>query len=1402
MISSRMSERIGMDKLAFDRLRFGNALGPKGVSRGAGDYGSSATTEYTSRPAGVGVNLTRGGERTRDGWERLTEDLLFALEKIAPGVALRINADALRGASPDERGEAFASVHRWLVAHPEVQSKHPVLRFAALLPETLGAAMLSGDTAFGRSPLEISPWEQFALSLSAGSIPRLSEFIQHIRYVAAGKTLDSYGASHGVVTKRSDILPTLSLIRAAMDMHLPRWRATQDSRDVQTLERGMRDLEWFFSNPLTNTDEQAAFGRLFADLETFSAFLPSPTSGRSVAAWPVLFHELWFTPDRLREQWLASGDCKEIMNSKELNEDNALHEDLYALVTGGEKTEQIASWSFQGFVKEGGLVDLDWREYEQETGKTREELSKREKLIPEGKTHLAVEQRILQWYWDRAIIPARQALERIVQRPATDQTALRMHDGFYKSFITYLRLLETGGGAKEMAAYLDGLAPAFTDTAEVNRSQDLMNAYVMKEMGKLERREWEERKRRFVEESKEFRATRDLYVFSDMVRGSKATISLSEPSFNARLIPVLLNPEIARIAENAIAGKGTEDDLGRYAANVERWMPDAHLFRDFFLENASHMALFEKLRALFSDERLRADGVTLEITFVDLRDHLTGHDDQVLDRAYMVTYPLVRVRGLEQATRRYTSDEKKVVADFLTDQSRKMTRATSELFERMAVELEIDHLRADYASMREHGEPRHLPLSAERRRTAGQKAFDRVLEHVLARFPRATQHRDSILRSLMTDLATTSEQVQSLERLTYSYYVRHPGEQTDDATAFSATETVKNYLAMFQDRSMRRNVLIWFFNGPIPDDRLIEGETFRVNEQEKVEAFWLLSSEERRAIFYTALLGEGGLFDCPTFRSGEVHWGEYGKQQMLGFVRDFYKYNFTGLSGSAELERGFEIAFVEAFTLYSPARRVELFLSMTDRMRELRLRGERLSAGQAIRLLLEQVGAVGIKAGQVASEQKDALPSAVRDDLSSLKDGAEPFNKQGVFTYARLAGWYEPGEGRPAISEIGELVGSASIKQVHRARLENGEEVALKVQRPRLERNFEEDMQVLSGVVGALQAGRFDVPTWLLPEVRRVVVEEMDFGREAQSARTMGASLARRSAGVLVGGKELPLSVPKILALHTKETDPSRRMQLMTEEFAEGLTLEDIRRLQARTDGLQTEALKEGREQVERKLRRLYGDLAPVLERRYAEIDLEAVQAQIAIELLSQIADDTLFHADLHRGNVIVNLTPGNEGVSLIDVGSAGNSHPEFLELSAHLLLLKQGIGDASRVADILSVYAPSSLTRAEWTQLVEGAVSESETMEETFKEILARLLKATNGSIQPDARYLLKALASAGGHLQALRERLMRTFAEAAVHAQTTGESPQTVLLRSPEVQKMLPILPRLPFLASLLGA
>lgn len=147
------------------------------------------------------------------------------------------------------------------------------------------------------------------------------------------------------------------------------------------------------------------------------------------------------------------------------------------------------------------------------------------------------------------------------------------------------------------------------------------------------------------------------------------------------------------------------------------------------------------------------------------------------------------------------------------------------------------------------------------------------------------------------------------------------------------------------------------------------------------------------------------------------------------------------------------------------------------------------------------LGSAFIKLGQLLSARPDLLPAAWVEQLSQLQDRVPSF----PFAQAEELLETELGLRCREIVEIEPVpLGSASLAQVHRAKLRSGRDVVLKLQRPGLERLFRLDLQVMQQVAAALQRH----PSWgrgrdwvsMARECRRVLLRELDFRLEAEHA--------------------------------------------------------------------------------------------------------------------------------------------------------------------------------------------------------------------------------------------------------------------------------------------------------------
>ena len=150
---------------------------------------------------------------------------------------------------------------------------------------------------------------------------------------------------------------------------------------------------------------------------------------------------------------------------------------------------------------------------------------------------------------------------------------------------------------------------------------------------------------------------------------------------------------------------------------------------------------------------------------------------------------------------------------------------------------------------------------------------------------------------------------------------------------------------------------------------------------------------------------------------------------------------------------------------------------------------------------LISLGATFIKLGQLLSARPDVLPPDYVAQLSKLQDQVPSF----PFPLARTLLREELGERLNQVVFIEETpLGSASLAQVHGARLADGRAVVLKLQRPNLDRLFQLDLEVMQQVAELLHRH----PRWgrgrdwpaLASQCRRVLLRELDFGLEAEYA--------------------------------------------------------------------------------------------------------------------------------------------------------------------------------------------------------------------------------------------------------------------------------------------------------------
>jgi len=158
---------------------------------------------------------------------------------------------------------------------------------------------------------------------------------------------------------------------------------------------------------------------------------------------------------------------------------------------------------------------------------------------------------------------------------------------------------------------------------------------------------------------------------------------------------------------------------------------------------------------------------------------------------------------------------------------------------------------------------------------------------------------------------------------------------------------------------------------------------------------------------------------------------------------------------------------------------------------------------ERIRLVCEELGTTFIKFAQIASNRSDLLPEDLIEELVKLQDNAPPVSLDQIKTILK-------DEIPRPINEILEYfddspLASASIAQVHRARLKGGQEVILKIQRPHIKSIIENDIAILKNIVSIINSyfPKYNAyhPAELVKMFEDSIREELSFQKEANNVR-------------------------------------------------------------------------------------------------------------------------------------------------------------------------------------------------------------------------------------------------------------------------------------------------------------
>lgn len=363
------------------------------------------------------------------------------------------------------------------------------------------------------------------------------------------------------------------------------------------------------------------------------------------------------------------------------------------------------------------------------------------------------------------------------------------------------------------------------------------------------------------------------------------------------------------------------------------------------------------------------------------------------------------------------------------------------------------------------------------------------------------------------------------------------------------------------------------------------------------------------------------------------------------------------------------------------------------------LRDTRTPGAVRIRRALEDLGPIFVKFGQALSTRPDLLPPDIAEELARLQDSVPPF--PGL--EARML--IEQAYGKPLGEMFAEFdetpLGSASIAQVHAARLHDGKQVVVKVVRPAIEKTIQRDIGLLYILADLAERywkeARRLRPREVVAEYEKTILAELDLMREAANASQLRRNFTHSDL----------LYVPEIYW-------PQTRRNVMVMERISGTPISDIESLK-----------RQG-------------------------IDLGRLAHQGVEIFFTQVFRDNFFHADMHPGNIFV--SPQGRYIA-VDFGIMGTLSPGDQRYLAENLLAFFN-RDYRRVAElhVESGWVPAGTRVDEFEAAIRSVcepIFERPLKDISFGYLLLRLFQTArrfNMEVQPQLVLLQKTLLNIEG--------------------------------------------------------
>ncbi|HMY40149.1 MAG TPA: ubiquinone biosynthesis regulatory protein kinase UbiB [Marinagarivorans sp.] len=416
----------------------------------------------------------------------------------------------------------------------------------------------------------------------------------------------------------------------------------------------------------------------------------------------------------------------------------------------------------------------------------------------------------------------------------------------------------------------------------------------------------------------------------------------------------------------------------------------------------------------------------------------------------------------------------------------------------------------------------------------------------------------------------------------------------------------------------------------------------------------------------------------------------------------------------------------------------------------------KLPRGERLRLACQDLGPIFVKFGQLLSTRPDLIPPDICLSLNQLQDRVAPFPSE------QFVALVEEALGQPVavlFSEFSlEPLASASIAQVHCARLHSGEQVVIKAVRPGIESTIHSDlslMLVLARWIAALNSdGKRLKPVEVVEEYRNTILDELDLMREAANAAQLKRNFTPPSQ----------LYVPKMYWDYC-------RTNVLVMERIWGVQVTDIKGITA------------------------------------AGVDLKTL-AELGVEIFfTQVFDHNFFHADMHPGNVYVSTNnPRSPHYIALDMAIMGSlTREDQYYLARNLLAMFRR--DYRQVAElhVVSNWVPKNTSVAAFESAIRSVcepIFAKPLKDISFGQALISLFQTArrfNMEIQPQLVLLQKTLLNIEGlgrqlypelDLWATAHPFLERWVQRRYHPKTLWKE---LKRQAPDWLEQLPTLPQL---------